>query len=83
MLAANRLIQTILTNRAETTREISLASMERNAYKVHSVPKQYRPEKESELASKAKKGAFLFCSSQQNSFGLQKLLNGKIRVVLD
>lgn len=38
--------------------------MERNAYKVHSVPKQCKPEKESELVPKIKKEAFIFCSSQ-------------------
>lgn len=53
--------------------------MERSSYKVHSVPKQYRPEKDSELGPKIKKGAFI--SVLVNI--LQKLPNGKMRVVLD
>lgn len=79
MLAANGLVQTILSNRAETKRKISWANMERSSYKVHSVPKQYRPEKDSELGPKIKKGAFI--SVLVNI--LQKLPNGKMRVVLD
>lgn len=41
--------------------------MEISAYEVHSLPKQYRTEKESELVPKITKGAFLFCSSQRSA----------------
>lgn len=67
MLDANGLIQAILSNTAESKRDVSWAAMERSAYKVYSVPKQCRPEKESEIVSKIKKGAFLFCSSQHSA----------------
>lgn len=67
MLDANWLIQTILSNREATKGEISWAAMERSAYKVHSVLKQNRPEKDSEIVPKIKKGALLFCSSQHSA----------------
>lgn len=64
MLAANVLVQNILSNRAETKREISWASMDRSDYKTQNVPKHYRREKDSEIVPNVKKFAFLFISSQ-------------------
>lgn len=61
MLATDELIQTILSNRAETKRKISWASMEKSAYQAHRVLRYYRLGKDTEIVPNMQKGAF-FCS---------------------
>lgn len=62
MLATYELIQTILSNRAETKRNISWARMERSAYKARRVPSYYRLGKDTDIVPNMQKEAFFCCS---------------------